>query len=88
MDDKETPRSGKRFLARRGVGLAISGALIAALFGIFMSIDQMTGEGWKSPMLVGVLLGLIMLVFGIYRLVKGNSSLDYPQGGTNNEPET
>lgn len=87
MDDNATSRSGKRFMARRGVGLAIAGVLIAALFGIFMNIDQTSGEGWKSPMLIGVLLGLIMLVFGVYRLSKGNSSLDYPKGGTNNEPE-
>lgn len=87
MDDKETPRSRKRFLGRRGVGLAIAGVLIAGLFAIFMNIDQTSGEGWKSPMLIGVLLGLIMLVFGIYRLAKGNSKLDYPHGGTNNEPE-
>ena len=87
MNSIPPSRPAKPFLRRRGIPLAIAGLLIAALFGIYMAVSQDPGEGWKNPMLIGVLLGLIMLGFGVYRAIKGPSNLDYAQGGTNNEPE-
>lgn len=87
MNSIPPPRPAKSFLRRRGIPLAITGVLLAALFGTYMAVGQDPGQGWKSPMLIGVLLGLIMLVFGLYRALKGPSNLDYAKGGTNNEPE-
>lgn len=87
MNSIPPDRRAKPFLRRRGIPLALTGVLIAALFGVYMAVGAAPGDGWKSPMLIGVLLGMIMLVFGVYRAFKGPSSLDYPRGGTNNEPE-
>lgn len=77
----------KPLLRPRGKGLALTGVLLAAFFGIYMVVERNSGEEWKSPMLVGVFLGVIMLGFGIYRAFKGPSSLDHARGGTNNESE-
>lgn len=77
----------KPFFRRRGVPLAITGFLVAVLFALYAFIGQDPGEGWRTPLLIGVFFGVIMLGFGIYRALKGPSALDYPRGGTNNEPE-
>ena len=39
-----------------------------------------------TPMWIGVLLGLGMAGYGLYRALKGPGMLDNPRGGTTNEP--
>ncbi|MBV1781348.1 hypothetical protein KRR55_19780 [Paeniglutamicibacter sp. ABSL32-1] len=78
--------SKKPFFQRRGAPLMITGVILIIVFGLFIMADRQSGESLASPMWIGVLLGLGMAGYGLYRALKGPGMLDNPRGGTNNEP--
>lgn len=70
-----TPRS-----TRPGVWLMLVGALIALSFAIFaVAVSTVEGVG---PLWIVVGWGVLIFLYGLYRLVKGPSSLDHKAGGT------
>lgn len=64
----------------------ITGIILMIVFGLFIMADRQPGEGLMTPMWIGVLLGLGMAGYGLYRALKGPGMLDNPRGGTTNEP--
>jgi hypothetical protein len=76
----------KPFFQRPGVPLMVTGLILMIVFGLFIMAGRQPGEGLATPMWVGVLLGVGMAGYGLYRALKGPGMLDSPRGGTNNEP--
>lgn len=70
---------------RPGLGLMIAGAIIAAGFTAFMLLSPDGGITSPSPLWIAVIWGLLMVIYGAYRAVRGPSSLDHPRGGTDAE---
>lgn len=70
---------------RPGVGLMIAGAIIAIGFAAFLLFMPGAGTTSPSPLWIAVAWGLLMVIFGIYRAIRGRSSLDHGRGGTNAE---
>lgn len=66
---------------RRGLWLLIGGLVVAGFFLTFLLISQSAATS-LTPMWIGVAWGALMAVWGLYRLLKGPSKLDHPQGGT------
>lgn len=64
-----------------GLGLLIGGLIIVAFFLAFLLIPQNTDES-ISPMWIGVVWGALMAIWGVFRMIKGSSKLDHPQGGS------
>lgn len=65
-----------------GTGMIIGGALIAALFLVFIFIAPIEPAGAASPLWIGAIWGLLSMCWGIFRFVAGPSKLDHPHGGT------
>lgn len=70
---------------RPGVGLMITGAIIAAGFAAFVLFFPGSGTTAPSPFWIAVGWGLLMMIYGAYRAVRGRSQLDHPRGGTDAE---
>lgn len=67
-----------------GMKLAIAGVIVVVVFGAYLMIQALNGASMASPVWLGVILGLIMVAYGIYRRVRGPGALDFPEeGGTN-----
>lgn len=67
-----------------GVKLAIAGVIVAVVFGVYLLIQGLNGASMASPVWLGVILGLLMMAYGIYRRLRGPGALDFPEeGGTN-----
>lgn len=87
MNQRAVDHPRKPFFRRRGAGILITGFLLAALFGANITVGKDPGEGLNNPVWIGVFFGVLIMGYGLYRAIKGSGMLDYPQGGTNNEPE-
>jgi hypothetical protein len=81
----EQKRTSKWPEDRRPVGiyLGVSGHVVAAFFVVFIWHGAANGNGWATPLWLGVVLGAVMCVQGFYRRIHGPGKLDYPHGGTN-----
>lgn len=67
-----------------GMKLALSGAIVVVLFGAYILVQALNGASMASPVWLGVILGLVMVAYGIYRRLRGPGALDFPEeGGTN-----
>ena len=77
MTDKPINRTHGR---RPGLWLTIVGGLVAvgfAIYALFAAPDSTSGPLW---IVAG--WGALVFIYGVYRLVRGPSSLDDPRGGT------
>lgn len=82
--ENESANTGTRpFFRRRGAVLMVTGLILVIVFGLFIWIGRDPGEGYATPMWVGVFIGLGMAGYGLYRALKGPGMLDFPRGGTN-----
>ncbi|GER23813.1 hypothetical protein NCCP1664_23080 [Zafaria cholistanensis] len=72
-----------RAMPRRGLVLSLTGLVLMLLFGAFIYSQFALGLDTATPMWLGVGLGAIMFVYGLFRWFRGPSSLDHPHGGTN-----
>lgn len=67
---------------RPGVGLMISGAIIAVAFAAFLIFAPGTGTTNPSPLWIAVIWGALMFIYGAFRAIRGRHALDHPRGGT------
>lgn len=68
--------------SRPGVGLMIAGAIIALGFAAFLLFTSDGGFISANPLWIAVIWGVLMMVYGAYRAIRGKSRLDHPRGGT------
>lgn len=69
-----------RRTTRPGVWLMIVGAVVALAVAIFaLAVSQMTTAG---PLWIVMGWGILVFLYGLYRTVRGPSSLDHERGGT------
>lgn len=66
----------------------VVGLLITTLFVVFILIGQDPAEGLKTAMWIGVAFGGLLVLFGLYRMLKGPSPRDHLGGGSKSEPDT
>jgi hypothetical protein len=66
----------------RGAVLIIAGALIGIVFIIFIWLGMDSEQGLFTPMWLGVAVGVIMIGFGVFRLVRKQGPTEF-HGGTN-----
>lgn len=66
----------------------VVGLLITTLFVVSILIGHGTAEGLKTPVWIGVAFGGLLVLFGLYRMLKGPSPLDHLGGGSKSEPDT
>lgn len=67
---------------RPGLGLIITGAVIALGFAAFLLLTPGNTITSRSPLWIAVAWGVLMVLYGAYRAVRGKSRLDHPRGGT------
>lgn len=67
---------------RPGIGLMISGAIIALGFAAFALLTSDGSFISANPLWIAVIWGALMMVYGAYRAIRGKSPLDHPRGGT------
>ncbi|WP_411731849.1 hypothetical protein [Paeniglutamicibacter sp.] len=83
----ESGQTGRKpFFRRQGAPLMVTGIILVIVFGLFIMAGREPGEGFMTPMWIGVLLGLGMTGYGLYRALKGPGMLDNLEGDTGNEP--
>ncbi|MBM6621615.1 hypothetical protein JTF08_08360 [Micrococcaceae bacterium RIT802] len=84
-EDKENKHSGwPRGAQPTGTKLAMAGIIVVIVFGAYILIQALNGASMASPVWLGVILGLVMVAYGIYRRLRGPGALDFPEeGGTN-----
>lgn len=71
-----------------GLALAISGLLIAAAFASFIfMVPQGESDPYRSPLWIAVFWGALMVFYGLFRVIRGDSKLDHQHGGTNADPQ-
>lgn len=79
--------AGHRATHHRGLALAIGGLIIAAAFASFIFLVPQSDTLSRSPLWIAVIWGGLMVVYGGYRMIRGDSKLDHEHGGTNSEPQ-
>lgn len=83
MSEHQASRS-PRDTKPAGMRLALSGAIVIVVFGAYLVVQAFKRAPMDSPVWLGVILGAVMLAYGIYRRVRGPGALDFPEeGGTN-----
>ena len=87
MNSESEHQGSKGFFKRRGAPLMLTGIILVIVFGLFIWIGRDPGEGYATPMWIGVFLGLGMAGYGLYRALEGPGMLDFPHGGTNSDPD-
>lgn len=70
----------RRNRSRPGLWMVIIGALIAVIFAIIALTTSASNT--SIPFWIFVGWGGLVMLFGVYRLIRGHSSLDHPKGGT------
>lgn len=70
----------RRNSSRPGLWMVIIGALIAVFFAIIAITTSASNT--SIPFWIFVGWGGLVMLFGLYRLIRGRSSLDHPKGGT------
>lgn len=69
-----------------GMKLALAGGIVVVVFGAYLLIQALNGASMASPVWLGVILGLVMVAYGVFRRLRGPGALDFPEeGGTNVE---
>ncbi|WP_372698133.1 hypothetical protein [Arthrobacter sp. JSM 101049] len=67
-----------------GMKLALFGAVVIVVFGAYLVVQAFKRAPLDSPVWLGVILGVVMLAYGLYRRMRGPGALDFPEeGGTN-----
>lgn len=79
--------TGRRPAHHRGLGLALGGLIIAAGFASFIFLVPQSDVLTRSPLWIAVIWGALMIIYGVYRMIRGDSKLDHEHGGTNSEPQ-
>lgn len=70
----------------RGMKLALFGVVVIVLFGAYLVVMAIKRAPVDNPVWLGLILGVIMLGYGLYRRLRGPGALDFPEeGGTNVE---
>lgn len=77
MTDKPTNRKSS---GRPGLWLTIVGGLVAIGFAIYALLAA--PDSTSGPLWIVAGWGALVFIYGVYRLVRGPSSLDDPRGGT------
>lgn len=77
MTDKPINRTHGR---RPGFWLTIAGGLVAVGFAIYALLAA--PDSTSGPLWIVAGWGALVFIYGVYRLVRGPSSLDDPRGGT------
>lgn len=86
MTDKKPPR-WPQGTKPAGAVLAITGAIIIVVFGAYLIVMSLNGATVASPVWIGIVFGLAMVVYGTYRRLRGPGALDFPEeGGTHAKP--
>lgn len=79
--------AGARPAHHRGLALALGGLIIAAAFASFIFLVPQSDSLSRSPLWIAVIWGALMIIYGVYRMIRGDSKLDHEHGGTNSEPQ-
>lgn len=79
--------AGHRSAHHRGLALALGGLIIAAGFASFIFLVPQADTVTRSPLWIAVIWGALMVGYGVYRMIRGDSKLDHEHGGTNSEPQ-
>lgn len=65
---------------RPGLWLMITGGLLAAGFAVYAVVAA--PDSTSGPLWIVVGWGALVFLYGLYRALRGRSSVDHPQGGT------
>ncbi|MGR6900106.1 MULTISPECIES: hypothetical protein [Glutamicibacter] len=66
----------------RGLAFAFSGLIFTLAFAAFLFLVPQGHEVSRSPLWIPVIWGVMVIVYGCYRLIRGDSDLDHERGGT------